>query len=79
MNQEGIDAYNKHRPFFGRSVATILMALAENKAAMSLPELSSYLSMTNSKVAKGIRSLIEANLVKEIFHNEESLYKLKQR
>ena len=75
VTQRGMDAYHKYRPFYGRDTATILMALVDNKSAMSLPELASYLSMTNSRVAKGLSVLAEGELVKEIFHNEESLYK----
>jgi len=79
MTQKGLDAYHKYRPFYGRETATVLMALVDNESGMTLAELCSYLSMTNSKLVKALRSLSEGELVKIISYNDdEKLYKIKE-
>ena len=79
MTQKGLDASHKYRPFYGRETATVLMALVDNESGMTLAELCSYLSMTNSKLVKALRSLSEGELVKIISYNDdEKLYKIKE-
>ena len=75
MTQKGMDIYHKYRPFYGRNTATVLMALVDNGSGMTVPELCSYLHMTNSKMVKSLQSLREADLIKEISYNDEPMYK----
>lgn len=77
MTQKGLDIYHKYRPFYGRDTATVLMTLVDSGAGMTVAELCSYMSMTNSKLVKSLRILEDADLVSEISYNDEPMYKFK--